>query len=197
MSRWEAELDDLVSQRGPALVRYAYMVCGDRRDAEDLVQEALVKVFSRLRRPHRSEGTAAHPLDTRPDDPDRTLANPEGYVRRTILRLHIDGYRHRALWTERRHLVAAEDHRPGPASGVSVRADVATALASLTPQRRACVVLRFYEDLTVPQIATALGVAEGTVKRYLSEATSRLRAVLRPRTQPMPQQSATIDGGTR
>lgn len=178
MSRWEAELDNLVSNRGPALVGYAYMVCGDRRDAEDLVQEALVKLFSRLRRPYRATtpGSATvHALDE-----STTATNAEAYVRRTILNLYVDGYRRRVRFSERRHLVAEAEHGPGHASGVTMRADVAAALGSLSPQQRACVVLRFFDDLTVPQIAHRLGLAEGTVKRHLSNATTRLRGVLTP-----------------
>ena len=50
--------------------------------------------------------------------------------------------------------------------------------ASLGPQERACVVLRYYADRTVPEIAAELHLAEGTVKRYLSNALHRLRARL-------------------
>jgi RNA polymerase sigma factor (sigma-70 family) len=55
-----------------------------------------------------------------------------------------------------------------------------TALKDLSPRQRACVVLRYYEDLPVAQIASALGLGEGTVKRYLSEAMTRLAASLSP-----------------
>jgi RNA polymerase sigma factor (sigma-70 family) len=54
------------------------------------------------------------------------------------------------------------------------------ALSGLSPRQRACVVLRYYQDLPVAQVASALGVAEGTVKRYLSEAMTRLAARLSP-----------------
>ncbi|MEK8226010.1 hypothetical protein NKG05_07925 [Oerskovia sp. M15] len=49
MASWEDELAALTAQRGKALTGYAYLLCGNRRDAEDVVQDALVKVFSRLR----------------------------------------------------------------------------------------------------------------------------------------------------
>lgn len=57
---------------------------------------------------------------------------------------------------------------------MSARAAVLGALRLLSPRQRACVVLRFYEDLPVAGIARALGVGEGTVKRYLSEGTALL-----------------------
>ena len=49
-----------------------------------------------------------------------------------------------------------------------------TALRSLPPRQRACVVLRYHEDLPVAEVAAMIGVAEGTVKRYLSEAMSHM-----------------------
>ena len=192
MSRWRAELDELVSRRGQALVGYAYVVCGNSHDAEDLVQEALVKVFSRLRRPSSPDPTV-HPLD-----PEAGPTHPEAYVRRAILSLYIDGYRRGGRWTQREHLIVDDEHQPGPASGASVRADVATALASLSPQQRACVVLRFYEDLTVPQVAATLGLAEGTVKRHLSDATGRLRGLLATDIPSADRRPArTPEGGVR
>jgi RNA polymerase sigma-70 factor (ECF subfamily) len=55
---------------------------------------------------------------------------------------------------------------------VAARDAVLSALRSLSPRQRACVVLRYYEDLPIAGIARAPGVEEGTVKRYLSEATA-------------------------
>ena len=46
---WERVVTELVAERGDALLRYAALLCGDRDDAADLVQEALVKTFGRLR----------------------------------------------------------------------------------------------------------------------------------------------------
>ena len=53
-------------------------------------------------------------------------------------------------------------------------------LLTLRPRLRACVVLRFYDDLTVPEIARRLDLSDGTVKRYLFDATAQLEAVLGP-----------------
>ncbi|MCL1872149.1 MAG: sigma-70 family RNA polymerase sigma factor [Promicromonosporaceae bacterium] len=194
MTRWRAELDDLVARRGHALVGYAYVVCGNSYDAEDLVQEALFKVFSGLRRPSGPAATV-HPLQS-----DAAPTNAEAYVRRAILSLYVDGYRRRVRWREREPLLVDDDDQRGPASGVSVRADVTAALAELSPQQRACVVLRFYEDLTVPQVAARLGLAEGTVKRHLSDATGRLRGLLTTDdlcAAPVRTPARALDGGTR
>src|SRR5690606_3923859 len=130
MARWEDGLAELAQARGRALVGYAYVLCGDQRLAEDLVQDALVKVFSRLRRGTRaSSERGVHPLDG---------GTSEAYVRRAILTLYLDEYRRRRRWSETKHLVAAEEHARGPASGATARADVAAALGRLTPRERAC-----------------------------------------------------------
>ena len=55
-----------------------------------------------------------------------------------------------------------------------------TAMNGLSSQQRACVVLRYYQDLPLTQVASELGLAEGTVKRYLSEAMTRLAGRLSP-----------------
>lgn len=65
------------------------------------------------------------------------------------------------------------DGRPHP--GADRRA-----LATLSPRERTCVVLRFYEDLTVPAIAADLSLSVGTVKRYLSDPVRRLEGALGP-----------------
>lgn len=159
MAGWEQSLDELVRTRGSALVGYAYLLCGDRREAEDLVQDALVKTFSRGRG-------------------GLQVFSVEGYVRRAVLTTYLDGFRRRQRWAVIRHLVTPEDAVPDGTSGTADRMDVATALRSLSPRERACVVLRFYEDMTVAQIAEALVVSEGAVKRYLSDGVHRLEAVL-------------------
>lgn len=57
-------------------------------------------------------------------------------------------------------------------------ADLRSALAMLSPRQRACVVLHYYEDLSVAQVAEVLGCAPGAVKRYLSDARARLEPLL-------------------
>jgi RNA polymerase sigma-70 factor (ECF subfamily) len=180
MAGWETELDELMRTRGSALVRYAYMLSRDRGLAEDLVQDALVKVYSRLRgHPGRgravgvTEGSRAHDLDS-------PFTNAEGYVRRAVLTIYLDGYRKRQRWAGVKHLLSDDPSTRGADQAASTRVDVMAALARLGARERACVVLRYFEDMTVPQIAEALGTAQGTVKRYLSDATKNLQEILRP-----------------
>jgi RNA polymerase sigma factor (sigma-70 family) len=161
-------VDDLLAEvartRGSALLAYACMLTGDRAAGQDLVQDAFLKVFGRVR------------LGFAPD-----LA--EAYLRRTILTLYIDGFRRRRHWQSVQHLFAARDDTV-PETPVAERMDLHAALASLSPRQRAVVVLRFYEDLTVPEVAEQLELSPGTVKRYLHDATQVLEARLGPLTAP-------------
>jgi len=169
MSRWEPVLTDLVQYRGGQLVRYATLLCGDRREAEDLVQDALIRVFTATRPPH---GNGPGDLSA--------VEHAEAYVRRTILNLYLDGYRRRRRWVAVRHLLGGQDSTAGPDQVSPERLDLDSALAALPPRQRACVVLRFYADLTVGQIADDLGVTEGTVKRHLHDANASLAKTLAP-----------------
>ncbi len=72
-------------------------------------------------------------------------------------------------------------HRRTQASdttSVEFRTDLEEALQRLTPRERACTVLRFYDDLTAVAIARELGISEGAVRRYLSDAAGKLRGML-------------------
>lgn len=163
MARWEPLLDELVRDRGRALVGYAFLLCGDSAEAEDLVQDALVKTFSgRL-------------------SADAVLST-EAYVKRAILTIHLDGFRRRKHWATIRHLSATPDTDDGARTEALVtdRMHVFSALGGLSPRERACVVLRFYEDLTIRQIADHLSLSQGTVKRYLHDAVRTLERELGP-----------------
>ncbi|MFI8526356.1 sigma factor-like helix-turn-helix DNA-binding protein [Promicromonospora sukumoe] len=193
---WHEDLERLATERGGALVGYAYTLCGDVRQAEDLVQEALVRYCSRLVRPGGSgpggrrgratSGMRTVPLDgagtgngTGDLDSGRSARHPEAYVRRTVLNLYLDGWRRGKKWADIAPRVAVEDVR-FPDSGVTARADVVHALTRLPPRQRACVVLRYFEDQTIAQVADSMGTAPGTVKRYLHDALRTLRDVLEP-----------------
>ena len=161
MSDWEQVLDTLVRERGGALARYAALLTGSSDDAEDLVQEALVRSFSQGR-------------------PLREAFAAESYVRRAIMSVFLDGYRRRRRWAGVRHLLGTVEVDDGPERAAADRLDVHAALGTLRPRLRACIVLRFYDDLTVPEIARQLGLADGTVKRYLSDGIDELECVLGP-----------------
>ncbi|MGY4770856.1 SigE family RNA polymerase sigma factor [Kribbella sp. CWNU-51] len=157
MADWEHVFRELLAARGASLRAYAYLLTGEPAAAADLVQDALLRVFCRLR-----VG----------DD----IAELEGYVRRAMLNQFVDGRRRARLWRANRHLLVDpvvhhdDDH--------ALADEVRQALAALSPKQRASVVLRYYEDLSVLEIADQLGCAEGTVKRHLADARTKLATQL-------------------
>ena len=132
---WHEDLETLVAQRGSALVGYAYTLCGDVRQAEDLVQEALVKYCSRLVRPGGRRGAATSGMRTVSLDgpehrPQRQgVEFAEAYVRRMVLNLYLDGWRRRKRWADIEPQIATDDRVRFPDSGITARADVVQALA--------------------------------------------------------------------
>ncbi|MDM7832273.1 RNA polymerase sigma factor [Cellulomonas edaphi] len=163
MAGWESALDRLVRERGPALVGHAYLLTGDLREAEDLVQDALVKVFSRGR-------------------PVEEIRSAEAYVRTAIHTLYLDGFRRRRHWATIRHLAATPEvsTADGPDLVVGNRLLLADALRALSPRERTCVVLHHVEDLALDEIAGELSLSTGSVKRYLADGRTKLRDALAP-----------------
>lgn len=152
----DAEFTELVHAAWPSLYRTAYLLLGDRAEAEDLVQTALAKTYA-----------AWHRV--------RELDAATGYARTVLLNTAASWFR-RKSWrnehpTERLPESTYEtDHSDRPA--------VLGALGRLPQRQRAVIVLRYYEDLTVAQAAHALGCSEGTVKSQTHDALARLRTLL-------------------
>jgi RNA polymerase sigma-70 factor (sigma-E family) len=161
MESWKQTLAELARDRLMSLQRQAFLLCGDDGRAEDLVQEALVRAFARPLRTPRPGGA-------------------EAYVRVIMVHLFIDGARRRTRWNRAAPLLAPAVTATDAIEQVLDRDVMLSALHGLSPQQRACVVLRYYQDQPVAQVAAALGVRVGTVKRYLSEAMTRLAARLSP-----------------
>lgn len=155
-----ADLDALAAYfevHAVALRRFAYWLCGDWAFAEDLVQDAFVRAARAGAKADR-EGILT-------------------YCRRTISSLHTSGMRRRTL--EQRLLRGGTDREPvQAATDPSDRDEMWRHLMTLSAQQRACLVLRFYEDLTEAEIAGALGVSEGTVRKQVSRGMERLRTMV-------------------
>ncbi|GIF76883.1 SigE family RNA polymerase sigma factor [Asanoa siamensis] len=132
---------EFVVQRSPALSRRAYLLTGDHQLAEDLLQNALAKTYRHWRR----------------------ISDPEAYVRRAMYHQQVSWWRQRRL-TERLESEPVERAGTDHSDATALRLTVAAALRQLTPRQRAVVVLRFYEDLTEPQVAEVLGCSVGTPK---------------------------------
>lgn len=156
---WQAVVATLVAERGDALTRYAWLISGSADDAADLVQDALVKTFGRLRNGF-------------------TVSSAEAYVRRAILNTWLDKGRRTTRWRRIAHLTAVTDIQDSSAPATDSRLDLSAELAKLTPRERACIVLRYYEDLKVDDIAEWLGISSGAVKRYLSDGLATMAVAL-------------------
>jgi RNA polymerase sigma-70 factor (sigma-E family) len=151
-------LEELYRTYAPEALRLAYLLTGDRALAEDLAQDAFVKVLGRF-----------HDLRSR----DAFW----WYLRRTIVNLSHSHFRHRRVertWLQRQR---PHDVAPAPAD-LGERDRLQRALMTLRPEQRAAIVLRYYEDLTEADTAEALGVAVGTVKSMVSRGMERLRSEL-------------------
>jgi RNA polymerase sigma-70 factor (ECF subfamily) len=101
----------------------------------------------------------------------------EQYVRRTMQTLAID--RHRSRDAFRRAVDRDQPPPEGRSHDLDTPLDVEEALGRLSSRERVCVMMRFYDDMTTAAIAAQLGLAEGTVKRYLSNAYAKLGPLLR------------------
>ncbi len=152
-------MDKVVRDRRHALVGYAYLVSGSLSEAEEIAQEAIVKTFAR--------GKAKRDVDM-----------AEAYIKRAIVNETINRARHRRVADAKRAVVAEAESMPGHDAAVSAHEDMQQALAELSARERACVILKYFEDLTVDQIARELSLSSGTVKRYLFNAAEKLRDVL-------------------
>lgn len=160
MSGHDAEYVEFVTAHQPRLRRIAYAVCRDADRAEDVLQEAFVKLYlswSKVRK----------------------RGDEEAYARRIIVNADIDD--RRRPW--RRHRAAATDEQlarlPAPDRlPVEDRSALLDAVRALPSMQRRAVVLRHLVGLTVEETAAELGIGEGTVKSHTSRALEALRASL-------------------
>jgi RNA polymerase sigma-70 factor (sigma-E family) len=150
------EFIEFAAATSPRLRRMAFLLCGDWHTAEDLTQTALAKVFVSWRKIKRQD--AVHAYAT------RTLVNT--YLADKRLR------RNTELLTDKIPDCAVESPAP------ETRMVVLGALATLPPGGRAVVVLRYWDDLSVEQVAATLGCSPGNVKSQSARALDKLRAAL-------------------
>jgi RNA polymerase sigma-70 factor (sigma-E family) len=153
----EREFRDYVVARLPALRRSAYLLCGESHHADDLVSIAIGKLFRSWRKVRR-------------------LEQPDAYVRRMLVNAWLD--ERRRPW--RRELSTDTPPEPPPRGeeDVAERLTLLQFLDRLPARRRAVLVLRFLDDLSVEETAAVLGCATGTVKTHTSRGLADLRLLL-------------------
>jgi RNA polymerase sigma-70 factor (sigma-E family) len=159
MAASEDEFTQFAEAAAGQLLGTAYLLCGDWHTAEDLVQTTLAKVFASW---HRI----------------RTRASAPAYARRTLVNTYFVDCRSR-----RRREVLSGDARGllGPAvepSTLELRLELTQALATLPPKARAIVVLRYWEDMSIEQVAAHLGCSTGNVKSQSARSLHKLRQLL-------------------
>jgi RNA polymerase sigma-70 factor (sigma-E family) len=153
-----SELADLYVRHVPAANRLAFLLTGDRAQAEDLVHDAFVRCVGRFGHLRAHEAFDA-------------------YLRRTIVNLHTSGLRR--LRVERAFLSKAKVEAGRSAVAVmpdvAAREDLWRRLLSLSPRQRAVLVLRYYEDLSERETADAMRCSVAAVKSLTARATAALR----------------------
>jgi RNA polymerase sigma-70 factor (sigma-E family) len=154
----EGRLARLYRQHVDDAFRLAFLLTGDRALAEDLAQEAFVRIMGRMAHLRHSGDFAA-------------------YLRKTVVNLANSHFRRRKV--ERRY-VAAQARLPEPtgkAPDLGLRDELRMALMALPARQREAIVLRFYEDLSESQTAELMGCMRGTVRSLVSRGMETLRRV--------------------
>jgi RNA polymerase sigma-70 factor (sigma-E family) len=168
----QVSFEDFVQAHTGELLRTACLITWDDAEAEDLVQECLLRVSSRWRRV-------------------RVMDMPLAYARRVLINLALDGRDRRS-----RRRVELRGSDPGDVAGagdadervdpgaeaafhaLSEWSELIAALGQLAPQQRMVLVLRYVDDLSEAQVADLLGCSTGTVKSRASRGLARLRELM-------------------
>lgn len=137
----------------PSVLRTTYLVLHDRGRAEEVTQDAFLRLLERWR------GVSA-------------IEHPQAWVRRVAVRAAVRA----AQQTRLRTAPPPDDQRPTWDELPDV--DLARAVAALAPQQRAAVALFYLDDLPIEDVAHHLGVSTSTVKQHLFRARSRLASLL-------------------
>ena len=153
----EVAFGDFMAARWAALFRTAYLITGDRHEAEDLLQTSLAKTFVSWRRV-RDKGAA------------------DAYVRRVMVNTAA------SRWRSGRHeqatAVLPDAGHDGGVESATTQVVLWQRISELPPRMRATLVLRYYEDLTEAETAREMGCSVGAVKSQTHHALKRLRSSL-------------------
>ena len=152
-------IEDLYVRYAPGGLRLAYLLTGDRRAAEDCVQEAFVRVVGRL----------GHVRDA---------VSFDAYLRRTIVNLTKNSWRRSAVERAHASTFARPEVIPSGEAGVVDRVTIWRAILQLPMRQRTAIVLRFYEDLTEDDIAMIMRCRPGTARSLVARGMATLRDTL-------------------
>jgi RNA polymerase sigma-70 factor (sigma-E family) len=152
-------LEDLYRRQGPESVRLAFLLTHDRATAEDVAQEAFIRVAGRFR--HL-----------------RSASSFDAYLRRTVINLCMSHHRRERVARRylRREAERADGREPSESPpDVETRDELRAAMAALPDRQRAALALRFYLDLSEQQTADTLGCSVGAARSLVFRAMETLR----------------------
>ncbi|GAB3074079.1 SigE family RNA polymerase sigma factor [Nocardioides zeae] len=163
----EASFEEFIAASQPRLTALARSISRETAAADDLVQGVMEQMWIVWQK-------------------DRPV-NPHSYARTALVRRHISSQRR----AHRRREVLGMDPTdvPAPSSFDAATSDrwmLVDALRRLPPRQREVVVLRYFEDLTIEEVADLLGISQGAVKRHAHRGVARLRTILAPAPAPTP-----------
>jgi RNA polymerase sigma-70 factor (sigma-E family) len=163
------QFEGFAAETSDTLLRTGYLMTGDARDAEDLVQETFLRVARRWNRV-------------------RSMDHPAAYARRILVNLVLQDAerrsRQQAELAQHAGLDAADQGAARALRHVDDLAEFRWALAQLTVRQRAVLALRYWADLPVGEVADILGCSPGTVTGTAFRAVSRLAEILTSAEQP-------------
>ena len=162
--RARSEFERFSVLHADALLRNAYLMAGDRGEAEDLVQECLLRLARKWPRV-------------------RSMEHPGAYARRVLFNLILDGGPQRARRRTELFAVEATDGHDGAdetTAALEAHVELVQALGGLPGRQRAVLVLRYFADLPEAEVASILDCSPGTVKSSASRGLQRLRRTLDP-----------------
>ena len=176
MSSREDEFTSFAEAAASRLLGTAYLLCGDWHAAEDLTQTTLAKVFAAWYRIRNHDSAHA-------------------YAKRTLLNTYFVDCRRKRL----REVLSGDTRelpeRAAEPQAAELRLELTDALAALPPKARAVVVLRYWEDMSIEQVAAHLGCSPGNVKSQSARALDKLRRLLDGSADTVSPALATNDGG--
>ena len=178
------EFEHFVRDEGDGLRRTAFLITWDLGEAEDLVQECLLRVAKRW--------PAVHAME-----------RPAAYARRVLVNVALDrsnGRRRRRREVELTGDAGTEssvrERSDGGGVSLETRDELLQAIGSLPTRQRTVLVLRFFEDLSEAQIAEVLGCTRGTVKSTTARGLNRVREALEQSGQADPINVSEREGGS-
>ena len=153
----ERAFEDFIASHGDSLLRLATLLTSDQGLGEDAYQETLHRLAARWSR----------------------VDSPHAYCRKILHNIVIDQARSQQRKPAEVQLHEAHDagdpRAQEEAAAVEIRPVLLAALGALTPQQRAIVVLRYFDDRSELEVADLLGVSPGTVKSTASRTMAHLR----------------------